>query len=73
MKCDVTNCNREAITFHGVTIATHGYCEEHRCCAVCGLWIKMCKCSKGHTERPDYLEYLKNKMRKECIAKLQLM
>jgi len=57
MKCNVKDCDREAVTFHGCTLITHGYCEEHRCCAKCGLKINYgCKC-KEPKERQDYIDY----------------
>lgn len=55
MKCN--RCEKDAVTFHGISMVTHGYCEEHRCCKVCGLGIKFCEC-KFPTERPEYLEWL---------------
>lgn len=58
MKCSSHNCNQIAITFHGVTTTTHGYCARHRCCAECGLTIAECKCKNGHTERKEFIEYL---------------
>ena len=55
--CAKTGCDKVAVTFHGVSITTHGYCEEHRCCAKCGLHINSgCMC-RTPTEREDYLEY----------------
>jgi hypothetical protein len=58
LMCNV--CGVKAVTSHGVTITTHGYCEEHRCCAECGLQINYgCKCAKP-TEREDYLKYKSN-------------
>jgi len=39
MKCNIEDCNGKAITFHGVTMKTHGYCEKHRHCSKCGLMI----------------------------------
>ena len=51
MKCCVEGCDAGAVTFHGVSAITHGYCAEHRCCAKCGLLINYgCKCEKP-TER----------------------
>jgi len=69
MKCDRLMCGKEAITFHGIFATTHGYCEEHRCCAKCGLKINSekesvspsCKCEKP-TERKDYLNWKKTQI-----------
>lgn len=52
MKCN--RCEKDAVTFHGVAIVTHGYCEDHRCCKVCGLPVISCDCEYGPTERPEY-------------------
>jgi hypothetical protein len=55
------HCGKPVVTAHGVTVVTHGYCEEHRCCNRCGLQItKDCKC-KVPEERPEYLAFLKGK------------
>lgn len=61
MKCE--KCDKEAVTFHGVSTVSHGYCEDHRCCAKCGLQIHTtgvtghtCTC-KVPTEREDYLQW----------------
>jgi len=56
MKCAVTGCDKDAVTFHGVTCTTHGYCEEHRCCYVCGRHITECRCATP-MERPEYIQY----------------
>lgn len=57
MKCNAKDCDKEAVTFHGCLVTTHGYCEDHRCCANCGLKINYdCKCKKPK-ERQDYLDY----------------
>ena len=58
MKCDKQNCTQLAITFHGVSTTTHGYCARHRCCAECGLEVLKCTCKNGHTERPEFIGYL---------------
>ncbi len=58
MECYDRDCKKDAVTFHGVNLLTHGYCEEHRCCAKCGLRVNKCDCKSGkHTEREDYLQY----------------
>jgi len=60
MKCSNFNCEKEAVTFHGVMRITHGYCESHRCCAVCGLPVDgECDCASGPTERKEYIEFVK--------------
>lgn len=65
MRCDFPACGKDAVTFHGLAVTTHGYCEEHRCCHRCGRGIKRheqaCRCPDGPRERPEYLEYLRNK------------
>jgi hypothetical protein len=66
MKCNIEGCFEEAVTFHGITTTTHGYCKEHRCCYRCGLGIigvinmvtknrdSFCTCKEGPMERPEY-------------------
>jgi len=58
MLCNHKGCGQEAITFHGVSTVTHGYCAMHRCCAKCGSTINECKCKDGHTERKEFVEWL---------------
>lgn len=58
LKC--LDCDKRAVTFHGIATITHGYCEEHRCCARCGGKINpgskcQCYCKGGPTERMDYM------------------
>jgi hypothetical protein len=57
LKC--LDCGEKAVTFHGVTTITHGYCERHRCCAKCGGRVNggevnPCRCRRGPTERDEY-------------------
>lgn len=55
IKCSDTNCDKSAVTFHGISQITHGYCYEHRCCGKCGLKIIECDCKSGvPTEREVY-------------------
>ena len=57
MICAKEGCNKEAVTFHGITRTTHGYCEEHRCCKKCGRMINYgCHCEEPK-ERGEYLKY----------------
>ena len=61
MICSTNKCLKDAVTFHGVTTITHGYCYEHRCCAACGGRINpdenstRCRC-RVPTERPEVLQ-----------------
>lgn len=58
LQCNHSGCGKECVTFHGIGMFTHGYCDEHRCCAKCGLQIAACDCPSGHhTERAEYLGY----------------
>ena len=47
MKCNESGCDKEAIFMHGISVVTHGYCEEHRCCKNCGRKINLCYEEKG--------------------------
>lgn len=59
-ECSRPGCNKPRVTFHGICTVTHGYCEEHRCCYLCGLTIADCDCPSGHhTERPEFLHWKK--------------
>ena len=61
LKCAHADCRDAAVTFHGITQITHGYCAQHRCCAKCGLPIADCECAGVPTERPEYLEHVISK------------
>ncbi len=58
MLCNHKGCGQEAITFHGVSTITHGYCAKHRCCAKCGNAVTNCSCDDIWTERPEFIKYI---------------
>jgi hypothetical protein len=56
MICTAAGCSKDAVTFHGVSTVTHGYCDEHRCCANCGGRLMGDKpCCDHPKERPNAL------------------